>query len=302
MKQKLACRRQSSGFTLIELLVVIAIIAILAAMLLPALAKAKAKAKQINCMSNQRQIGIALAMYVGDFKQYPGDYAPAENCYVWMTRILSLMGGNRNAFCCPAAPSYTWWNTNYNLSLGSFYGQPAPDEFGVESVYTVTPNASFSLGYNDWGAVGNELGYTPQLGLGGDIDNKNGDYKGPVTDTMVARPADMIAIGDVKGSPNFQASFDANLDPTGERGQPENPGTSEFPSNRHNYRSNFLFADSHLDGTGKRQDTCNPANEMWRRRWNRDDLAHDSVAEGGIVPSTTWPFSAGQAGILDPSF
>lgn len=117
------------GFTLIELLVVIAIIAILAAILFPVFAKAREKARQVTCLSNLKQLGLAFFMYTSDYDEM----FPMAS--YWKDKLQPYVQ-NRQINFCPSRKSLPWWyGQGYNIGCATPFvaGVPLSSEGTIAS-------------------------------------------------------------------------------------------------------------------------------------------------------------------------
>lgn len=243
---------QVKGFTLLELLVVVAILALLAALLLPALARAKNQAQTTHCVSNLHQLGVALNLYTQDANAYPlatsngitGAWQPALQ-----TVVPSLM------FSCPTQIIPC---TNFIRSFNWAGGEISP-----------------YYGYNVLGA--NYQGSPPyNPGLGGDV-NLSTASRTPTAANRVMVPAQMITIGD---SPTFIDVIFGVQPQTNIPNQiylafPYVVSGFNFPGvgNWHGSNANLLFDDEHVQLAP--QSYWVAATDQSRRLWNSDNQPHE---------------------------
>jgi prepilin-type N-terminal cleavage/methylation domain-containing protein/prepilin-type processing-associated H-X9-DG protein len=245
--------REMQGFTLIELLVVIAIIAILAAMLLPALNRAKIASLNASCKNNLRQLGLALETYVSDGGVYPYT-ADANVSKTWYMFIAPNYGSNNGVMTCPTFQgewpvdqALTWVFGNPNLRDPDAPGKVAGVSYGYNGFGVASANASVWVG--NWG-----LGWT--VNSGGTMP--------VVKQTEVVAPADMIAIADSFPQPRFPDIYSFLL----------SLNTKPSPV-RHNGGSNLSFADGHV--ITEQNARLVDSSELNRRRWDIDHEPHWEV-------------------------
>jgi len=170
-------QRNIQGFTLIELLVVIAIIAILAAILFPVFAQAREKARQTQCLSNVKQIGIAVMMYVNDYEQtYPTAYSykngtSSANGYIHWSGVVAPYIKNWKIFECSSHPEKGFPPTN-----GSSFDNTGFDDQAPKLAY-----------------ICNEFVF-PRKKLAANMMNCN-----VITEGSIDVPADVIIITEITG-------------------------------------------------------------------------------------------------------
>ncbi len=135
------------GFTLIELLVVIAIIAVLVAMLLPALSLARESARKIVCQANLRERGMGVYYYGEEYNEYSPPAYPHHGSTVWYAYLYKYLrkDGKGSCLACPSQPNLIWGKVNYmwNCKLGDYYKFVKLQKFADSDIFILSDSLGF---------------------------------------------------------------------------------------------------------------------------------------------------------------